>query len=363
MRETNLFKASKFKQLKSAAQQAIKGHSVEYEQLITNQHEQEIFNLQKEKQLIMQQLKEELKKIDQGVGKIMGSGEINRDVQYNFQKNIFYIDNHGQLNVATLGQLITDASYGIEYNLSVEQLPRQILKQYAVAKAKVKLRRLFDFQLLQQAELQAKQQHQHQRAEIFKKVINQQTTPEYQKIFERSAGLIFEKNIVNLLKQLEYDLPQLNIKVEEVDIIKDMDEKIDFIITIKNIPHRRAVNVEEENVQQTVQGNKKTFGIQFTINPYALEHKARQIEKIKQQGVVDKEKIDDLLLIRVPVGSREIVNNYKAWQQKDQPSGGPEKLFNAQTKINFLKEIFKNIGQANIIEQHLDKLHNYYHNQ
>lgn len=276
------------------------------------------------------------------------------------QKNIFYIDNQGELDTATLGELITDASYGIEYNLEVDKLPRQMIKQYVVAKIKIKLRNLFDQQLLWQAESQAKQQRQSRRVGILKKVIKQRAPDKYEKTFGHSAGLIFEKNIINLLKQLEYDLPQLNIKIEEVDIIKDMDEKIDFIITLKNIPHHRAVNVEED-AKSTAVIDKKTFGIQFTINPYALEHKARQIKEIKQRGITAKEKIDDLLLIRIPAGCREIISHYRTWQRNGKPPGGPEKLFEPQTKINFLKELLKNIGQVDIIEQHINELTNYYH--
>ncbi len=212
-----------------------------------------------------------------------------------------------------------------------------------------------------QAELTAEQQQQTHRAGLFKKVIKQQTD-EYQQIFARSAGLIFEKNIVNLLRQLEYDLPQLNIKISQVNILKDMDEKIDFIISLPSAAHRRAVNVEEFK-PRVLKTNKKTFGIQFTINPYSLPHKIEQIKRVKQQGIIDKEKIDDLLLIKVPANSREIVNNYRNWQQNDRPSGGPEKLFAYQLKINFLKEIFKHCAQAGLIEHYEDKLKDYYHKQ
>ncbi len=354
MRETLLINK---KELIQTARAAVAGNNIDINNFNQTKNDREIFELQKRKQIILNEMHQALKKVDNKEGIITANGEINRETKYDAQKNIFYVDNNGTLEKATLGDLITDASYGIEYNFNVAEVPRAVIKKYCLGKARAKISNLFDLQLLNQAEKQKKYKGDYRRADMFARVKTEIASGAYEKKFETSAGLIFEKNIINLIKQLEYDLPQLEIKVEEVDIIKDMDKKIDFIITVKNIPHHRAVRVDETKTENE---NRKRFGIQFTLNPTATAHKIDQINRSKRYGVTTTEKIDDLLLITVPVASKEIISNYQQWKNNDKKSGGPEGLFSSQIKIHFLKELLNKIGHNNIIEVYQDELEKYY---
>ncbi|PIR06795.1 MAG: hypothetical protein COV55_02385 [Candidatus Komeilibacteria bacterium CG11_big_fil_rev_8_21_14_0_20_36_20] len=315
----------------------------------------EIFNLQVEKQKIMQALHSDLEKIEQGSDLLEGQGEINRDVIYDKNKKIFYIDNNQKLEVATFGDLITDVSHGIEYNLNTGDIPRAILKKYATERAKSHIRKLFDIQLLIQAEAQHKKLGHSRKSEILSQVKEKHKTGIDN--FENRAGLIFERDIINMLKQLQVDLPNLGIEIEDVNVIQDMDQKVDFIIKVKQ--HHRAVQVEESE-ESLQDGHNKVFGIQFTLNPEATQHKMKQIEESIRRGVKQEIHIDDLLLITIPVSSNEIVRNYQNWQQLGKPTGGPERFYDINTKIEILGQLLEGIKANNIIDANKKNIARYY---
>jgi hypothetical protein len=355
MRETPIYDEKKLKRLKETAKKSVAAGDNEMGEFGHSADDIEIFDLQKEKQVMMNKLKDELKIIDLEVGELKGEGETNRDVQYREDGN-FYIDNNGKLETASLGELVTDASYGIEYNLNSSEVPRDVLKKYAVGRARSRIRSKFDMQLLH-SKKQEKEREGNKRAEMFKGVIEERESGEYDKNFEIKPGLIFERNMINMVKQLEYDMPGLDIKINEVDIMKDMDQKIDFIITVKNIPHSRAVEVNESD---KLEEKESKYGIQFTINPEATKQKMKQIERSIKYDVKDNEKINDLLLVTVPAQGGEVAKNYREWKKDGMKSGGPEKQFSNEVKIDFLKQLLDKIGKENIIGKNKNNLEEYY---
>ncbi len=316
---------------------------------ISPQEAQEIEVLQMYKAQIMDELHDDLAAIDAGEGTIRGQGRINRDAIYDAKHDSFFVDCEGKLGMATLGDLIADVALGCEYSLSLHAVPREKAKLYAVERSKTHLNQLLNRQLALQEYDVAMQEEHETRAKHFAQAQEELNAKE--KGTEAHVGKLFEQDIIHLLKEVQYDLSHMGISVQEANIVQDMDEKIDFVVQVED--RHRGVGVRETTAEPKTQS---LFGIQFTINAQedVRQKKERQIKQSKEHGL--KSKVDDILLVTVPIGCGEIKAAHAQWYAQGCPPGGPSKLYAAQVKVGLLEKIMEKMGAKGTMEEKKGKM-------
>ena len=317
------------------------------------QEQREIAVLQEYKDQITDQLQEELRMVAEKKGIIRGQGTLNREAIYDARHNTFLVNCEGTLGSATLGDLIADVSLGSEYTLSLDSVPPELAKQYVLARAKTRIQQLYNRQVALQEKEKSEQGGKLTRAGYFEEALKDLDAKE--KGTETHAGKQFEQDAVHLLKQIQFDIPELGVEVEEVNVVQDMDEKIDFIVKIHE--HHRGVQVEEE---EKVLGDDSVFGIQFTLKwkEDDLKVKQNKIDKSLHKGI--RTQVDDVLLVTVPITCAEVKKAHEQWHAKGCPPGGPVKLYAQEVKLKILEKIVDHAGTKNIIEEHREKIEKYF---
>ena len=322
--------------------------------------EKEIFDVQITKQKVMKKLKESIKKIESG--RNIAPAENAKKVLYNENTNCFEYSMHGQNACVTFGDIVSDLKWGVEYDLG-ENCPKIIQKQLLLEKAKSEIFSLYDKQLMQ---IQMSDPSVNEKVKL---TYDLRLSPEKElAFFEKASGSIFEKMVKNLLNQITIDLPDLGIVVEDVNSLQDVEGKIDFILKFKKNVRAGVIEEIKPPIPED-QNAKSVMGIQFTMvsgdgnseQRKKFNYKMDQIEKAKKEGLYTfKSKIDDLVLISVPVSSKEVIKKYNDWKALGKPPGGPESMFDINTRIEFLKTLLNGMGGGNIIEEKKKELVEYY---
>jgi hypothetical protein len=321
--------------------------------------DREIAVVQALKAQIMDRLHSELRLIDQGEGKLWGHGQISHDVSYDAEKKNFLVREEKQ--EVTLGDMVADASLGCEYNISLEGVPREIAKQYVAGRAKTHLNQLLNRQLVLQelsSALKEKDLERIKRAIHFKEA--EEELGRKDRGQETQPGKLFEQDVTHLLKELQYDVPELDIEVQEANIIQDMDEKIDFVVRIKD--HHRGARVEESRFMDNEHEEQAQhlFGIQFTINTSeeVQKHKEKQVKKSKEHGT--KAAVDDIVLITVPMSCKDIIEAHIRWRAQGCPPGGPARLYPAEIRAGIVQKVLEKIGGKKDEEERREKIAKYF---
>lgn len=293
-----------------------------------NQAKRRIFNLELAKQRL---------EIEQAQSLAEGGVKLKvdkRSLDYDKQTQDFdFPTEKGFTQKVSKGDLLTDISWGLYYELGAD-VPKEFKEQYIKSVYDQQIRELFDKQLI------------IQRTELERNEIDEWLYDTYKKVEsviekggEESAGLLFEKMIKNILSKVAIDLKKYGLKIEQANVIEDVEEKIDFIIK-----HKKNRGVGVENVEQAL-GEEETLGIQFTLKSAKTEDFAKKQRQVAR-ALKKLHEVDDLVLISVPVEHDVIFGNYKKWQKHDKLPGGPENCFEATVIVNFIKEILKNTELA-----------------
>ncbi len=297
-----------------------------------------IYNLQKEKQKQMQQLKANL----QAVEKSRYQKEIlpnERFVTYSQETNNFvYTDERGKTQAVTFGEIVTDLDWGLNYYLDPATTPKLIIKKYLVEKTKKQLLELLNKQIITSetgGDL-ALPQRQKVYSIVEKRLVQGAET--------RPWGLYAEIMVKNFLKKLSLD-KKLPFDIKEADIFQDVEEKIDFIIHKKE--WLRGVKVGIDNRVQDI-------GIQFTVDPQKIAEKKRQIERSKQILRSKKENIQDIALVVFPF--KTAFSLKKKWEQKGRPAGGPDKFLYRHHAERLFRKLLKDIFPAAEIEEYWQQI-------
>ncbi len=256
-----------------------------------------------------------------------------------------YIDANKQKRYLTQGDLLSDMEWGVYYDLNHEVIAAEYRKKYDKFRKKYleafyqqKIERLLTEQLL------------IQRLEI-DKIADQDyyLGQAYSAVYERlkkenetegmPAGFLFEKMIGGILKKIASDLGEKwKFSMQKTSVIEDVELKTDLVI---NLPEKnRGVGVEE---------SKKVKGIQLTLiekGNEKFQRKVEQVQKIKEKikkskGLGEKMEIDDLVLLEVEVGNRDVLSKYETWLRNGKSAGGPESNFSVNQIMEFLGGIFK----------------------
>ena len=242
--------------------------------------------------------------------------------------------------------LLTDMRWGIFYNLNHQIAAKDENKKYNNFRARY-IKAYYDKKI---AELREKQLI-IQRLEIDDVGLRDKLLGEAYREFARreegerkeKAGFIFEKIVSGILQKISLELGEkYGFEFVEADAIDDVESKADGIMKIKG--YHRGAGVEE---REGLDRYEKKKGIQLTLVNNGDEKfrvKQRQIESVRKKlkGLKIREaNIDDLVLVSIDSGEREVMKSYHVWQMDKNSPGGPEKKF-ADGKIimNILRQIF-----------------------
>lgn len=286
--------------------------------------QKEIFNMQVEKQKIMDQLHLELADLDNKEKpreKLPNQKEISQ--KENAGEIVYAIEAGDKQEEMSLGEIMTDGEWGNDYFLN-ESVPRNIRKQFIMEKNKRKLRYLYDLQIMR-SESTNESTHVYKR-EAYKRMKVDKERQRSEGEANSPEGIIAEKMVRNFLKRITFDYP-VNFKITEADAFADMERKCDFFVETEKNKQGVKVKTGEEI---------KKIGIQYTTNKNAAEEKEKQIARAKRKmqneagAEKEKEAIEDIVLVVIPLDN--IKRLFHEWQKEGQRSGGPDKLWDKKTK-------------------------------
>lgn len=303
------------------------------------ENQKEIYDIQKEKQVIMARLKTWLSCIDNPEC-VLEKEDGSRDVSYDSETNKFIYNLDGKRAEATFGEIMTDIDWGIIYFPNKSSVPRNLLKQYFVERTKNDLRQLLDKQIIisevegNVAIPQRKEAYIGYRQAVESGVV------------EKQAGFISETIVKNILKKTSYD-GGADFKIVEGDIFEDIEHKVDFII--QHISRNRGVEVTPED--------RKDIGIQFTINMGSLGKKAYQVKGARKH-ITPEWHIDDLVLVAFPL--RITMELLQKWKDAGRPAGGPDKFLNKQLAEKLFRTLIKDVVSSDRVDEYWDRVGDYF---
>jgi len=287
--------------------------------------QKKIYSIQKEKQLIVEQLKEKLACLDNPDCRNEGEKE-DRPAKFDDLEDAFtYEDDKNVKREATFGEIMTDMDWGIYYHLDERSVPRLMVKKYLVERAKNNLRKLLDIQIIK-SETEGNISHKL-RKEAYLTLFREKASGKEKK----KAGFISEKMVKNILKKMNIDA-DAPFQVKESDVFQDVDQKIDFIIHRKE--KKRGVRVEES---ETI----KDVGIQFSINPGVTEKKKEQVERAKKELKNENGNINDIVLVIFPI--KIAAELREKWEKGGRLAGGPDKYLGRDMRKKIFTDLIKNI--------------------
>lgn len=289
-----------------------------------------IFKLQKRKQKIMDKLKTQLSNIDNPFANEVQ--EIGTRTIRCIEGKYFYRDDT-QVREVTMGELMTDGEWGLQYHLDPNSVPRNIRKKYFIEQARRELMDLLNRQIVtnesQSEFVDAK------KSEGYIKMIAQEN--------QEQSGKYAERMVKNLIKKIAID-QDLDIDIAEGDAYQDMELKIDFIISRKSAARGVKVDTHDE----------ERIGVQFTSTDSReiLEKKEKQVQTAKTK-LKPQEKIQDIALISIPLF--QIQKLIRDWNKNRKP-GGPEKLWSAEIKADIFQKMMRNFLTEEEIKQCVAKI-------
>lgn len=290
-----------------------------------------IFDLQKEKQIIIDRLKRWLSCLDDANCTIEKEPD-SREASFHSVKKVFEYQLDGKTREATVGEIMTDAEWNIFYHLDKKTTPRALLKKYFLERTKHELGQLLDFQIIAS-------ERASRLVDPFKKGAYGalEMARKSNTLFQQS-GFIAESMVKNMLRKLAYDVGA-DFDIIVGDVFQDVEQKIDFIIHKKK--KFRGVSVEASD-------KVRDIGIQFTINPNVREHKLEQIRRAKR-NMLSREDVGEIVLVTIPLQSANALMH--EWQAMGMPAGGPDKLLARRGAKYIVYELLSNImPQEQIVE-------------
>ena len=283
----------------------------------------EILTFKIAKRLEMVQLKNNLKRIDSNEDLSKKERKFRRKVFYDGE-SLFIKQRSAQNQKITLGDIMADYGWGVKYapDISIpHQLWRKICKMIAIKEARSRIEYIFNHEL---NDLES---------------VDLPTSSWSVDFLEKHpyGGPVAERMAQTIISRIQYNSPELGIKVESSNALEDIELKYDFKIVLPK--KKRGVAVEgDEMPREEYVKEKRRFGIQFTINPETslLENKKQQIEEAKNKiglekySKVLKKPVDDIVLVSVPL--KTYSGCFKKWLEAGKPSGGPEQYLTEDEK-------------------------------
>ena len=282
--------------------------------------QQKIFEIQKEKQMIMRKLKERLRAID-GDQELQEPTEGVRVVIYQNGRYLWKKDDGTDYPI-TLGSILADIGWGNRYQLDPETCPRLDRKLYALEEAREDLLPLLDKQLRRQVSGQLDGSMQSLSFRSNSKLMHKAL--DTGEVTDTASGFIGEQVVFSYLKTISIDY-KAGFRVEPADVYQDAVQKIDFIVVV---PHDEAEKIRTGKTSRKI-------GVQLTISPQRFAEKKEGIDKLKEQ-LTDEDEVDDMVTVLVPMRIKPLV---EAWNTQGRPPGGPGQFLAPDARLEILTRV------------------------
>jgi len=286
---------------------------------------------QKEKRFIIDELHEKFRAIDNGESVTGFNERKTRTVRdWNTEQERGYLTSRsGKTFPVTIGDLLSDGSWGISYKLEAD-IPRDIKKRFVVAEAKRCISEILTDQMIWRKKPSINNEKYHN------------NNPRIQNTLVFSAGSeghIAEKFVENFFQKLSEDA-HLPFKVDLGDFHEDRE---------------RATDIMFHLLDDKVKGvDKKDVRVQLTTNSRErdINKKRQQIEKIKKEGNLD---VDDFVLVALSF-KKYCFDIYEQWKNAGMLPGGPTKLWDMKTKEMVFRGVLKDILPEEKINEMWEKV-------
>ncbi len=255
-----------------------------------------------------------------------------------YRDDAFFAHDGEQEFTLTLGEMLTDASWGINYDLDTDSVPIDIAKEYILSRARKTLRELLNKQLVL-IELDVNKDEGQQKS--FQSVHKRQT--EGKELIARDKGFVAEEMTLNLMKKLIID-HGLPIDIEEADVYDDVVNKIDYVITRKGYDRGIEVDANDDSSVDQV-------GIQFTLmfRKASMLGKRDVVSKALKKGITGELRdVKDLALVNVhPAYIKRAVNKWK----KSRGPGGPDSHLEKAAKVDLVQKMLQGLFSEKEIDE------------
>lgn len=296
-----------------------------------------IFEMQIQKQRIMEALKTQLALLDNP----FHDQEVPKDAQVVEYKDGGFVtyDAVGNPFHVTLGDLLYDGDWGIQYTCDPKTVPKHVQKRFLVETAKRKIREIYNQQIVKDA--LASNQVPADRKQSFK-WFTETAKREYE------PGWIAERLVENIVRKACID-QDLDVHLTPASAFEDVEEKIDFIADRRS----NAAGVHVEN-KETGSGIDRV-GIQFTIGKGASGKNAK-IERAKAQysELLKGRNIKNIVLVKMRLTGAQ--QKYLEWKKDGMPPGGPERLLSDHHRRQILKQIMGTLYEPEELTKIIDHL-------
>lgn len=303
----------------------------------------EILEIQTEKQNLMALMHEKLSQVD--TGESISFAQYGKSI---IQENgeYFVIKKGGVKEAVTKGDIAVAYKNGFDLNLDAN-VDRETKKLFILQETRARISDLYNQQLIK-AETENKNRSPHDLSyKAFEALQEEESRPIYE---NRPYGKMAETMVESFFTKFLVNNPQLPFTIESADVYDDVRKKIDFKIHIKQ-EYVRGVKV---NSDDGIESGSDT-GIQFTLNQEAEAHKQEQIERAKENmKKFGDDKFDDLVLVTIPL--HDIKEKIDSWHAmgKDKSIAGPADLWDEQTqKLIFTKMLEKLPGHLAVNSEEL----------
>ncbi|MDO8669540.1 MAG: hypothetical protein Q7K65_04570 [Candidatus Buchananbacteria bacterium] len=304
--------------------------------LKTENIQKRVFDIQKRKQEAVKWLEEERQRLNDPEyrpNKPAGSrGVLLEDGQY-------FVISDGKRNPITWGEIITDYELGIKYYLDPDSVPKALRKKYAFEEVKRELNDLLDEQIYLDEQSRGIAGISH--PTHFKQLIIERGVKD-KRVEE---GFVAEIMVSNFLEKLLID-SGVDFELVRTDVYEDIVHKIDFAIRRKK--HYRGIKIEDQQDEEN--SEKSKLGIQFTITSQSLNlaKKKKQIAQVKAT-MAEEIELDDIVLVNIKL--KELGEIYNQWHNSGRSSGGPDKLWDMETKKEIAQGVFQGLMTQEEIEE------------
>ncbi|MCI0565923.1 hypothetical protein L0Y46_01865 [bacterium] len=299
------------------------------ERSTTPEAQHKIFEIQREKRKIFDQLKEDIANLDNP--EYYRAPEKGARHVTQREDGLFHVVNPSGIGMTvTKGEIMTDMVWGMNYYLD-ETMPRNVRKRHLIERAHFRLEELLNKQIITD--------YPETGAPV-------RSIGKIEKLIDKGQrkGFLAERMVENFLKKMIYD-NNTPFGIEGADVYTDTIQKIDFII--KKKLHKRGVGVNKQEKQTS-------FGIQFSIGRHEklLKKKKKKFNAV-YEDMKEKSGLDDIIFVNIPLqGINEL---YNTWARNRVP-GGPDKLWDDDTKETLLRGLLQGIMTEEEIDEEVNKV-------
>jgi len=296
----------------------------------------EIFNFQDEKERVIVQMHELLKKTDAGEEISFEEKDL-ISVGYENGKYKTFGKKGGEISK---GDIAVASMWGKNLKLNSE-VDRKTKKEFILRESKKRISSLWDKQInLAVQDTDSEDVFKLQAFNGLKKSADAESKMKYE---EMSSGHIAEKMVDSFMTKILVNNPDFPFTMEQADTYDDVNEKMDFIFHIKK-EYSRGLNIKSCEEESEKDCEKNDIGVQYTMNtdPEVQNKKINQIDKSKKRNI---DKVDDIILVTVPLGKiQEVLKKFKE-KKRDNNFSGPEQFLNMDIKRTLFKSMLENLPE------------------